>query len=40
MTTMICFIAWMYAALSDKNKSSGLAIVCWFAWIASLWGIK
>jgi hypothetical protein len=36
MTTTLCFIAWLYAVLSDKNESTGLAFVCFLAWVSSI----
>lgn len=36
MTATICFFAWMYAAMSERNESTGLTIVCWLAWVSAV----
>jgi len=39
MTIFICWMAWMVAMMSDKNKNSLLTYLCFFAWLSSLGGI-
>jgi hypothetical protein len=35
MTSFLCFLVWLYAAFSDNNKSTGLAIVAFIAMVSS-----
>lgn len=40
MTVLECFMAWVTAALSDKNEPSVVTVVCLFAWLFALLEMK
>lgn len=36
MTASLCFMAWCWAILSEDNRSTGLTILCWLAWVSAI----
>lgn len=35
MLTAICWLAFMWAMISDRNKCTELTILCWLAFVVS-----
>lgn len=36
MTATLCWLAFLWAVLSDGNKSTGVTILCWLAWASAM----